>query len=317
MKKTNMDLIVGGSILAALFILVFGVLWLKEALVAKQLVPYTVLFPNVGTLQLGDPVMTNGVTKGRVKALYLRDHYVAAVITLEKDITLTDSCSVRVQNIGLMGERGIGIGLNKNGTPYRPSQKKDTTFLMGSFDTGIAEAMGLMGTVLSEVEVLLTDVSSILSSTVGDSAFLELFQSLTKRLDTLTVVVEKLVRKNGPLFDKSIANLSDASTQLRELLDRNKVHLDAILANGDTLSASAVDLMSKVEGLTASIHGLVRDMESGKGALGMLMKDEKFSKELKRTIADVDTLVKEVQNDALKLKVVKIRWFGSEKKKDK
>jgi phospholipid/cholesterol/gamma-HCH transport system substrate-binding protein len=314
-KKTNMDLIVGGSILAAVLILVFGVLWLKEALVAKQMVSYTVLFPNVGTLQLGDPVMTNGVTKGRVKDLYLRDNYVAAVINLEKDITLTDSCIVRVQNIGLMGERGIGIELKKNGTPYRPSQKKDTTFMAGSFDTGIAEAMGLMGTVLSEVEVLLTDVSAILSSTVGDTAFLKLFQRLTMRLDTLTVVAERLVVKNGPVLDKSLSNLSVASTQLREILDKNKGHLDAILANGDTLSASAVDFMSKVDGLTASIHGLVRDMETGKGALGMLMKDEKFSKELKRTMADVDTLVKEVQSDALKLKVVKIKWFGSDKKK--
>jgi phospholipid/cholesterol/gamma-HCH transport system substrate-binding protein len=314
-KKTNMDLIVGGSILAAVIILVFGVLWLKEALSAKQMVSYTVLFPNVGTLQLGDPVMTNGVTKGRVKDLFLRENYVAAVINLEKDITLTDSCIVRVQNIGLMGERGIGIELKKTGTPYRPSQKKDTTFMSGSFDTGIAEAMGLMGTVLSEVEVLLTGVSGILSSTVGDSAFLELFQTLTKRLDTLTVVAERLVVKNGPLLDKSVANLSNASTQLRELLDKNKGHLDAILANSDTLSASAVDIMSKVDGLTASIHGLVSDMENGKGALGMLMKDEKFSQELRRTVADVDTLVKEVQSDALKLKVVKINWFGTDKKK--
>jgi phospholipid/cholesterol/gamma-HCH transport system substrate-binding protein len=316
-KKTNMDLIVGGSILAAVLILVFGVLWLKEALVAKQMVSYTVLFPNVGTLQLGDPVMTNGVTKGRVKNLYLRENYVAAVVALENDITLTDSCVVRVQNIGLMGERGIGIELKKSGTPYRPSQKKDTTFMAGSFDTGIAEAMGLMGTVLSEVEVLLTDVSAILSITVGDTAFLTLFQTLTKRLDTLTIVAEKLVVKNGPLLDKSVSNLSIASTQLKEILDKNKGHLDAILANGDTLSASAVDFMSKVDGLTASIHGLVSDMETGKGALGMLMKDETFSKDLKRTMADVDTLVREVQDDALKLKVVKIKWFGSDKKKDR
>jgi phospholipid/cholesterol/gamma-HCH transport system substrate-binding protein len=312
-----MDLIVGGSILAAVLILVFGVLWLKEALVAKQMVSYTVLFPNVGTLQLGDPVMTNGVTKGRVKNLYLRENYVAAVVALENDITLTDSCVVRVQNIGLMGERGIGIELKKSGTPYRPSQKKDTTFMAGSFDTGIAEAMGLMGTVLSEVEVLLTDVSAILSITVGDTAFLTLFQTLTKRLDTLTIVAEKLVVKNGPLLDKSVSNLSIASTQLKEILDKNKGHLDAILANGDTLSASAVDFMSKVDGLTASIHGLVSDMETGKGALGMLMKDETFSKDLKRTMADVDTLVREVQDDALKLKVVKIKWFGSDKKKDR
>jgi phospholipid/cholesterol/gamma-HCH transport system substrate-binding protein len=312
-----MDIIVGGSILLAIFILVFGVLWLKESLVAKQMESYTILFPNVGTLQLGDPVMTNGVTKGRVKHIYLRDNYVAAVINLEKDITLTDSCVVRVQNIGLMGERGIGIELNKSGTPYRPSKKRDTTYLEGSFDTGIAEAMGMMGTVLSEVEVLLTDVSSILSSTIGDTAFLELFQTLTKRLDTLTEVAGHLVSKNGPVIEQSIAHLSAASSDLRHLLDSNKGHIDAILANGDSLTSYGVALMGRVEGLTSSVQGLVKDIEDGKGALGVLVKDETFSKDLKRTLADVDTLAKAISEDALKLRVVKIKWFGEEKRKTK
>jgi phospholipid/cholesterol/gamma-HCH transport system substrate-binding protein len=309
-----MDLIVGASILVALFILVFGVLWLKEALVAKKMVSYTVLFPNVGTLQLGDPVMTNGVTKGRIKNIHLRDNYVAAVISLEKDITLTDSCVVRVQNIGLMGERGIGIELRKSGTPYRPSLKQDTTFLHGSFDTGIAEAMGLMGTVLSDVAVLLGDVSAIMRETVGDTAFIALFKKLSKRLDTLTSVAEKLVVKNGPLVDKSINNLSVATTQLRDLLDSNRDHIDAIMANGETLSAYSINLMGRVDSLTSSIHGIVNDVENGEGALGMLIKDEQFSSDLRQTVANVDTLVREVQDDALKLKI-RLKLFGSDKKK--
>jgi phospholipid/cholesterol/gamma-HCH transport system substrate-binding protein len=277
------------------------------------MVSYTVLFPNVGTLQLGDPVMTNGVTKGRIKNIHLRDNYVAAVISLEKDITLTDSCVVRVQNIGLMGERGIGIELRRSGTPYRPSLKKDTTFLSGSFDTGIAEAMGLMGTVLSDVAALLGDVSAIMRGTVGDTAFIALFQKLAKRLDTLTSVAEKLVVKNGPLVDKSINNLSVATAQLRDLLDSNRGHIDAIMANGETLSSYSINLMGRVDSLTSSIHGIVNDVEKGEGALGMLIKDERFSKDLRRTIANVDTLVKEVHDDALKLKI-RLKLFGSDKK---
>jgi phospholipid/cholesterol/gamma-HCH transport system substrate-binding protein len=307
-KKTTMDLVVGASILVALFILVFGVLWLKESLIAKKMVSYTVLFPNVGTLQIGDPVMTNGVTKGRVKDLYLRDNNVAAVINLEKEITLTDSCVVRVQNIGLMGERGIGIELKRSGAPYRPSLKRDTTYLAGSFDTGIAEAMGMMGTVLAEAEVLLTDISTIMRSTVGDTAFLKLFQRLTIRLDTLTKVAERIVVKNGPAVEKSIANLSSASTQLKELLDNNSGHINAIMANG-------VTLMNKIEGLTTSIQGILNEVETGQGTLGMLIKDQRFSKDLRQTIANVDTLVKDVRNDALKLDVVEINWFGSKKAK--
>lgn len=64
MKKTNMDLVVGGSIIIAIVILVAGVLWLKEVSITSKMVSYTVLFTNVGALQVGDPVMVNGVNKG-------------------------------------------------------------------------------------------------------------------------------------------------------------------------------------------------------------------------------------------------------------
>lgn len=307
-----MDLVVGASILIALLILICGVLWLKESLVAHKMVSYTAVFRNVGTLQLGDPVMVNGVTKGRVTNIYLRGNQVATVLDVEKDVALNDSCYVTAQNIGLMGERGIGIQLKNGGAPLRPSKKNDTTFLRGEFDTGIAEVMGMAGTVLTEVQVLLVNVSSILNSTVGDTSFLKLFHTLVARLDTLTFVAEKLVRTNGPLIDNSMRNLSDASTQLKELLDKNSGHIDAIMANGESLTAYSITLMNKVDALTSSIREVVTGIEQGKGPLGMVVKDDQFAGDLKHTIADVDTLVREIKNDA-----VNIRFIGFGKKKSK
>jgi phospholipid/cholesterol/gamma-HCH transport system substrate-binding protein len=307
-----MDLIVGASILIALMILIVGVLWLKESLVSQKMVSYTAIFPNVGTLQLGDPVMVNGVTKGRVKGIYLRGSHVATVLDLEKDVALTDSCSVTAQNIGLMGERGIGIQLKEGGIALKPTRKSDTTFLPGSFDTGIAEAMGMLGNVLGQVQVLLINVASIMNSTVGDTSFLKTFHTLVARLDTLTYVADKLVKRNGPLIDNSMQNLSSASTQLKELLDKNSGRIDAIMANGESLSAYTLTLMNKVETLTSSIQGVVSGIEQGKGPVGMMLKDEQFASDLKRTVADVDALANEVKNDA-----VKIRFVGFGKKKSK
>jgi phospholipid/cholesterol/gamma-HCH transport system substrate-binding protein len=310
-KKTNLDLIVGATILIALIILIAGVLWLKEALVARKMVSYTLLFPNVGTLQVGDPVMANGVTKGRVAAIYLRNALVATVVDLENDVVFTDSSRVVVQNIGLMGERGVGIQLVKGGVPFKPNRKKDTTFVPGYFDTGIAEAMGMMGTVLAEIEGLITNVSWIVNGTVGDTTLQQLFHKLVKRLDTLTGVAEKLVVENGPLINSSVKNLNSASAQLKTLLDENSGHLEAIMKNGHALSAYSLTLAAKVDSLTTSIHGVVNDIQNGRGARGMMIKDQGFSKDLRRTVADVDTLVNEVRNDALKLRVK--LGFGNKK----
>jgi phospholipid/cholesterol/gamma-HCH transport system substrate-binding protein len=310
-KKNNADLIVGATILVALVILIAGVLWLKEALVTRKLVSYTLMFPNVGTLQVGDPVMANGVTKGRVAAIHLRNERVAAIVDLEKDVTITDSSRVVVQNIGLMGERGIGIQLAKGGTPFKPSRGKDTTFIDGFFDTGIAEAMGMMGTVLGEVEALIGNLTAIIGGTIGDTMFMRPFRTLVKRLDTLSKVAENLVVGNAPLIASSIRNLNNTSEQLKGLLDRNSGNLDALLTNGKALSAYSLALVAKVDSLTVSIQSVVRGVQNSQGALGMLINDREFSHNLRSTVADVDSLVKEVKNDALKLRVK--LGFGSKK----
>jgi phospholipid/cholesterol/gamma-HCH transport system substrate-binding protein len=298
-----MDLMVGASILIALCILIGGVLWLKEALVTEKQVYYTFLFPNVGSLQVGDPVMVNGVTKGRVAALYLRRELVAAVVHLDNEVALTDSCRPVVQNIGLMGERGIGLQLSAAGGNLRPTRKNDTMFVAGYFDSGIAEAMGMMGSVLLKMESLATDVSSLMNNTVGDTSFIRLFHSLSCRLDTLTGLTERIIARNGPLVDKSVTDLAEASSQLKGLVDKNSDHLSTIMANGAAISTGALAVIARADSLSTMIKGMAGDVEDGKGPLGMMLKDEQFAQDLRHAVRGIDSLTAQVRTDGLRLRL--------------
>ena len=140
----------GASILIALFILIAGVIWLKEASVASTMVNYAVIFPEVGTSQVGDPVYINGVKKGTVQRIELHGTEVLAILNIDRRINITDSVRIAVVNVGLLGERGVGVTLSPRGAPVPfivPGA--DTTFIRGRFDTGISEAMGMLGTVLA------------------------------------------------------------------------------------------------------------------------------------------------------------------------
>lgn len=312
MKKTNVDLVVGGSILISLVILIGGVLWLKDASISSKMVSYSILFPNVGTLQIGDPVKINGVTKGSVSDIYLRNDNVAVVIDVEKSVILRDSCKFNVQNIGLMGERGIGIQYSDKGVRLAANKKSDSTFVSGNFDPGIAEAMAMMGTVLTEVETLVGNVSSIIETTVGDTAFVSVFKTLLNRLDTITDVAQTLVLENKPVIDKSLKNVQSVSNDLKEIVNKNSNHIYAIMNNGDSLTESALSIAAQVESLTVSVNQIVNQVQNGNGSLGMIVHDAQFYKDLKKTVADLDTLINEVQGDALKLRIK--LGFGKKKK---
>jgi phospholipid/cholesterol/gamma-HCH transport system substrate-binding protein len=314
LKRTNVDLVVGASILAALFILVAGMVWLKEASLANKMVNYLVVFPEVGTLQLGDPVYINGVKSGTVASIGLRGTEVGTILNIDRKIRMTDSVRIAVVNVGLLGERGIGVTLSPRGTPipFISPGSGDTVIIRGRFDTGISEAMGMLGTVLSEVESLVVNVTGILDATIGDTAFISRFHDIVGRLDTVCIVANRLLVRNEPVLTAAMADLKKVSSDLKQLLARNGPGIDSIVGGGDRLVKKGMALVTEAESLVVNVQGVLRNIEEGKGSLGKLYTDESFYKELKDVIKSVDTLVSEVQQDALKLRVR--LGFGKKKK---
>jgi phospholipid/cholesterol/gamma-HCH transport system substrate-binding protein len=314
LKRLNIDLIVGASILTALFILVAGMLWLKEVSVSRQMVNYMVIFPEVGTLQQGDPVYVNGVKKGTVSRIELRGSEVSAVLNIDRKINITDSVRVAVVNVGLLGERGIGITLSPRGQVVTPITvgSTDTTFIRGYFDTGISEAMGMLGTVLAEVETLVVSVAHILEATIADTTFIRQFHDIVGQLDTAVVATNRILRRNEPVLNAALSNLRVVSVDLKALLDRNSPGIDSLVEGGNLLMAKGMTLVEQAESLVVDVQAVLRNVEEGKGSLGKLYTDDSFYDELKAIMASVDTLVTEVRQDALRLRVR--LGFGRKKK---
>lgn len=303
MTKSNTELAVGASIFIALFVLIAGVMWLKEVNIARQMVEYTVHFPNVGTLQRGDPVTVNGVKRGSVARMYLKDARVVADIKVDKKVSLTDSSTVTVQNIGLMGERMVGIQLSEKGTRIQPNSDGHRTWIEGHFDSGIAEAMGMLGTVLGDVQVLLGNVQEVLRQTVGDTQFVGLFQTVAARLDTVTLLVEDLVADNKPGLDGTVRNLHAVTGDLKALLDSNTGNIETIIDNGAALTERALVIADEVDSITTAVEEIVSKVKEGQGTVGLLVENEAFRRDFEKSMASVDTLVKDINENGLKLRV--------------
>lgn len=313
LKKSDMDLLVGTSILIAVIILIAGVLWLKEVSVSRKMVDYAVVFPNVGTLQVGDPVMINGVSKGAVKKISLRSTEVAVILEMDKSVPITDSCRIMIQNIGLMGERGVGIQYAEHGTVILPiSENADTVFLRGTFDTGIAEAMGMLGSVLGEVQELTSNLTAVVNQTIGDTSFVTLFKSLSGRLDTIATVIEKMVVENKEPLEQSLKNVEILSSEARKLLERNTPSIDSMVANGEALTSKALVIATSIDSMSVTLKSVLARIDDEETTAGKLLRDKALYGDLKKTVADLDTLVKNVQEDALKLRI-RIE-FGKKKK---
>lgn len=299
-KRNNSDLIVGGVIFISLFILITGVLWLKGTSVNKNKVSYFIRFKNIGTLQKGDPVTVNGVKKGNVKDIKLNGSYVDVEIKLEDNIKLTDSSRIIIQNIGLMGERMVGIQLSEKGNVYKPYNKDNP--IKGYFDSGIAEAMGMMGNVLQRVMNMIDTLNEIINYTVGDTVFKEQFKNIFARIDTISYLAQRILKDNKTGINNSIKNVELATNQLNRLIEQNKTNINTITENTAQITEDGLHLTAQTDSLLITVNNMIDYINNGQGTIGKLVKDEITSENINRSLTELDSLLRDIETNGLKLR---------------
>ena len=314
MRKRRSDLLVGIVILAALVLLIGGIMWLKAFSFTKQMVTYTAVFSNIGGLQVGDPVAVNGLKKGAVAGIELYGSLVAVHFKLDKEVPFTDSAVVAVKNVGLMGERKVEISLSPNGTRWEPNDgKKVRQYIKGNFDSGIAEAIGMLGDFMTDASALVDSVSILLETTLNSPEFKDFFDRTVVRLDTIIEVVDRLLKNNDEKVDQIIGSLKTTTKNLDAIVVKNKSGINNIVENADSLTNRAADLMIDLDSLLGDLKSITSKIDTGNGSVGQLINDSTTVDELMTTVAKLDTLLNEVRDDGLRLRVK--LGFGDKKKR--
>ena len=314
MKKSRSDLFVGVVILTALVLLVGGIMWLKAFSFTQKMVDFTAVFSNIGGLQTGDPVAVNGLKRGTVSRIELYGSLVAVHFKLDSEVPFTDSAIVTVKNIGLMGERKVEISLSENGTRYLPNQgKKVRQYIRGRFDSGIAEALGMLGDFMLDASELVDSVSSLLSATLGSPDFKDFYDRTVIRLDTIIEVADRILQNNDNKIDNIVNSLQRTTRNLDEIVAINKDGINSIVVNTDSLTDRAANLMLDLDSLLDDLRSITGKMDTGSGTIAKLVNDSTTIDELMETVAKLDTLINEVQDYGLKLRIK--LGFGDKKNK--
>jgi phospholipid/cholesterol/gamma-HCH transport system substrate-binding protein len=255
------------------------------------------VFVDVGTLTKGDPVKVNGVKKGRVTDIRLKGNRVEVTMSIEKDVQITQDSRIVIQNIGLMGERMIGIRLG-TGEPLQQGQ-----IMEGQFDSGIAEAMGMLGEVLREVQATMDELQSVVKNTVGNEQFQVTFNRVTTRLDETTGILKRKVAQNKDALQSSIEDLQYTSHEVRGFMANNKDRLNKTVGNVEDITNQTKDMLARADKISADIQEILGRMNSDRSSIGRLMADTAFAGQLKETIQNADSLVRQIKKKGINVRL--------------
>lgn len=283
------------------FLLFWGMYYLKDEGVQKQQLTFDVLFRDVGTLTKGDPVKANGVKIGRVSDIRFdqKATQVRVSVEVDGDFPIPHQSEIRLQNIGLLGERQIGITLAAD----RSQMIHAGETLNGIYDYGIAETMATAGTVFDSARILLNTVRGVVDSTIATPKFKKDFNLILDQTLLLQRKADSLVRKVDPTLRRSLGNLQTASVRVNQLLEENRQPLRQTVDNTQRLSAESRALVAKADSLTQRLNRITSKLESSDNTAGALLQNRELYEDLRSTLKSTDSLMLIIINKGLDVNV--------------
>jgi len=286
MTRRGLEVRVGAVVVLAGIILVVGTMWFQKFQFVEKRYPIFVKFDQVGGLSSGDPIMVNGVERGRVNAIDLRAGYVVAELGIREDVAFPDDSDIRLKSIGIMGERFVAI---KAGTSRRSVAEGDT--LDGKFLAGLPEVMGGAGDVLEDVAAAARDLREVAEVLTAQGKLQETMDNLAAASEDM----RKFAAEGGPKLSSALESFESASTSMDELLDKHYSSLDSSLAAFGRSGGRVEMTMANLDTVAANLMDITTMLRSGEGGLGRMIYDDTLVNRLEATITHLDSLILDIR----------------------
>ena len=303
MKKTyfTREVKVGIMAAVAIFVLYFGMNFLKGIDIFSPVNYYYARYENIGGLVPSCPVYVKGFKVGQVEHIYYdfskKESFVVK-ISVTKDIQLPKVTKIELYDEGLMGGKAIQL-------LYEPILVSQVRYSPG--DTieskiGIGLMAQVSGDLMPKIESISIQADSLLRS--------------------VRVLVEnKSLSKSMVSIEHTTADLAASSSQLKKMMstDVPKILGDVNIITSDFKQMSGnikkIDFAATVSNINHTIENLnlmTEKINNGEGTLGMLLNNKDLYINLSNTAASSDKLLIDLQKNPKRY--VHFSLFGSKEK---
>jgi phospholipid/cholesterol/gamma-HCH transport system substrate-binding protein len=278
--------LVGFTVLAAIGILIAGIVWLKEMSLSRAVRVWTVSFPQTGGLAPSDEVQVNGIRKGEVKSMRLQGDHVIVELELSNDVTITRDSRVLIRNVGLMGEKVIFVELAATGAPYAAGDP-----IPGVYEEGLGEVMAKLGETVNAMGGLSAQLSDV-ASTLKHNGQLE------RAIDNFSTTSEELKRtvsENRGLLNETLKNFAAASKTARSITTDREPQIRKAIDDFGSAAEKMDRLSGRLDSLRAVMQSLSSRVDRGEGTLGRLVTDDQLYTDLSSSVASLKGLIEDIK----------------------
>lgn len=220
-----------------------------------------VVFKSAAGIDPKTPVELAGVEIGKVSRVILEGYKAKIILMIQDGVQVPVDSKIHVKSQGVLGDKYIEI-----------IPGSDTRYL-------------LKGDTIRDV-VVPPDFDEIFSQVYVAA------KNFGETMDQFRGVVGE-AEKAG--IRKSIENIQAASGDFRDILKANRENVTHIVNNAAVITDKLGSMSDKADQTVSGLRNIVKNVEDGKGTLGLLVKDDKLYRDATETVASLKSIAEDIE----------------------
>jgi len=261
MKIRISELQVGVLTIAALVILIGGMMWFKNVDLSRGQNFYQADFTNVAGLRTGDKVQVRGIRMGEVSGMQILQASVRVELRVDEIVDLREDAVVTLGEKGIVGEVVIEID------PGIGDPIQEGHIFKGRTAGTIASMTDAAGEALVELRSLTHKVTELVDQIKTEGMVVETLVQAHETLDK----VDHMVEENHTDIRVILDNLRVSSDGLREIVESGRI--EQTFDNASSAMASADTLMDVIQEAAHSLNSIMSKLDEGEGTAALMLND--------------------------------------------
>lgn len=288
--------------IVCIFLLIFGMNFLKGRDIFSPVKHYVGVFDNVSGLVAQAPVYVRGYKVGQVDAIrydFTSPHAFTVVISMDKNIAIQQPAEMRLCDDGLLGGKAIEvevpIGSTEGKLLYAEGDTIPAVVVVGLLETLQEGFMAKVDEAIVNLDSLIVKVNA----QVGDNTLKRTLSNVEQISDELSASARDIRAITHHQLPSIMLNADSAVN-------------DAKVVIRDLKTAEISQTVARVNTMVDSVNTI---LTSKHGTLGLLLNDKNLYQHIDSTVVSVDNLVVDLK--ANPKKYVHFSLFGGKDKSDK
>ncbi len=294
MSKVSKEIKIGIAFVIAMFLLYYGISFLKGFNIFKSSNTYIVVFDNVAGLTQATPVTINGFQVGLVSSMKMDPNNPNRIVTylnMDKGLNIPKGSKMYL-DVSMLGSATIIMETN----PYTTEYISNSDTIVGSRKKGMLDAADKMVPqiqgLLPKIDSILTGINTLVNSPVLSQSLSDVNQittDLAKSTKQLNIMMTTL-NKDIPVVTGNLSTMSNDLTGLTKQLNQMDI----------ASTYKAVDSTMK------NIQQLSTKISSKDSSLGLLLNDRNLYDSINSTINNASLLLKDIRENPSRYINVKV-----------